>query len=259
MTAEVKKPIADIERTMVGGAQVARLDLEQTARLIVNLAREADSRRRPYYLTSVNGEVLARRRLDARFTRLIDDADLISADGEPLVVASRILAQYGLPERVATTDLYPVVARMAEEAGLSFYLLGATEEVNLAAYGTTRRMCPRLNIRGRSHGFLKGDALDAKLAEINALAPDILWLALGVPLEQEFVARYSARLPNVKVIKTSGGLFDFVAGAKSRAPRWLQKAGLEWAFRLFLEPRRLAVRYLTTNPIALMMLLTQTR
>ena len=123
----------------------------------------------------------------------------------------------------------------------------------------SRRAFPRFNIRGRSHGFLKGEALDAKLAEIDALAPDILWLALGVPLEQEFVVRYSARLPNVKVIKTSGGLFDFIAGAKSRAPRWLQKAGFEWAFRLFLEPRRLAIRYLTTNPIALMMLLTKTR
>ena len=251
MAAELNNPIVVIERTMVGGAQVARLDLKQTAHLIVNLARGADSRRRPYYLTSVNGEVLARRRLDAAFARLID--------GEPLIVASRILAQNGLPERVATTDLYPVLAAMAEKAGLSFYLLGATEEVNSAAYGATRRMFPRLNIRGRSHGFLKGEALDAKLAEINALAPDVLWLALGVPLEQEFVARYSARLPNVKVIKTSGGLFDFIAGAKSRAPRWLQKAGFEWAFRLFLEPRRLAIRYLTTNPIALMMLLTQTK
>ncbi len=259
MVTELNNPIADIERTMVGGAQVARLDLEQTADLIVNMARGADSRHRPYYLTSVNGEVLARRRLDAAFARLIDDADLISADGEPLIVASRILAQNGLPERVATTDLYPVVAAMAEEAELSFYLLGATEEVNSRAYGATRRMFPRLNIRGRSHGFLNGEALDAKLAEINSLAPDILWLALGVPLEQEFVARYSARLPNVRVIKTSGGLFDFIAGAKSRAPRWLQKAGFEWAFRLFLEPRRLAIRYLTTNPIALMMLLTQTR
>ena len=259
MAAELNNPIVVIERTMVGGAQVARLDLKQTAHLIVNLARGADSRRRPYYLTSVNGEVLARRRLDAAFARLIDDADLISADGEPLIVASRILAQNGLPERVATTDLYPVLAAIAEKAGLSFYLLGATEEVNSAAYGATRRMFPRLNIRGRSHGFLKGEALDAKLAEINALAPDVLWLALGVPLEQEFVARYSARLPNVKVIKTSGGLFDFIAGAKSRAPRWLQKAGFEWTFRLFLEPRRLAIRYLTTNPIALMMLLTQTK
>jgi exopolysaccharide biosynthesis WecB/TagA/CpsF family protein len=78
-----------------------------------------------------------------------------------------------------------------------------------------------LNIVGRSHGFLKGKQLDAKLDEINALAPDILWLGLGVPLEQQFVRDYSSRLPNVKMIKTSGGLFDFLAGAKKRAPRWM--------------------------------------
>lgn len=259
MNAQAKNPVAQVERTMVGGANVARLNLEQTARLMIDLARSSVSRRRPYYLTSVNGEVLARRSLDPAFARLIDDADLISADGEPLVVASRLLARNGLPERVATTDLYPVVARMAEKEGLSFYLLGATEEVNAATDAATRQMCPRLDIRGRSHGYLKGAALEAKLDEINALAPDILWLALGVPLEQEFVARYAARLPNVKMIKTSGGLFDFVAGVKSRAPGWLQMAGFEWAYRLLLEPRRLAIRYLTTNPIAFMMLLTKTR
>jgi exopolysaccharide biosynthesis WecB/TagA/CpsF family protein len=63
----------------------------------------------------------------------------------------------------------------------------------------------------------------------------------------------------VKIIKTSGGLFDFVAGAKRRAPQWMQDAGLEWAFRLWLEPRRLLKRYLTTNPIAAFLLLTRTR
>jgi len=259
MAAKTDNSLSQTERTTVGGVQVARLDIEQTARLMVSLAKEPVPRCHPYYLTSVNGEVLARRRFDAGFAQLIDAADLVSADGQPLVVASRLLARERLPERVATTDLYPVVAQMAEAHGLSFYLFGATEEVNSAAYAVTRRMFPRLNIRGRSHGYLAGDALETKLAEINALAPDILWLALGVPLEQEFVARYSACLPNVKMIKTSGGLLDFVAGAKPRAPRWLQKAGFEWAYRVLLEPRRLATRYLATNPVALMMLLTQTR
>ncbi|MGE0195842.1 MAG: WecB/TagA/CpsF family glycosyltransferase, partial [Methylocystis sp.] len=159
----------------------------------------------------------------------------------------------------ATTDLYPAVARMAEDSGASFYLLGASEDVNRATYEATKRDCPRLDIRGRSHGYLKGAALDAKLDEINALAPDILWLAMGVPLEQQFVADHARRLYNVKMIKTSGGLFDFVAGAKRRAPRWMQDAGLEWAFRLGLEPRRLFKRYLTTNPIAAFLLLTRTR
>ncbi len=210
-------------------------------------------------MTSVNGEVLARRFFDKEFARLIDSADSIAADGQPLVAASHLFSSKPLPERVATTDLYPIVSLMAQQAGVSFYLLGATEEVNRAAFEATRRAAPNLSILGRSHGFLKDERLEAKLDEINALAPDILWLALGVPLEQQFVRAHAHRLTNVKIIKTSGGLFDFVAGAKKRAPKWVQNGGFEWAFRLGLEPKRLAKRYLTTNPVAAYLLVTQTR
>ena len=251
--------IADVEQLIVGGARVARLSIEQTAALMVNLARAAVLERSPLYLTSVNGEVLARRYRSPAFAELLDSADLISADGQPLVIASRLLLGKGLPERVATTDLYWVVARVAQEQRVSFYLFGAEEEMNRRACDMTKKQFPQLDICGRSHGYLKGDALEKKLNEINALGPDILWLALGVPGEQEFVRAHRGRLPNVKIIKTSGGLFDFVAGARSRAPLWMQKCGLEWAYRLALEPRRLLVRYLTTNPVALMLLLTRTR
>jgi len=251
--------IDEVERTIVGGARVARLDLDETARLMVDIAHRPARAAGPLFLTSVNGEVLARRRLDPDFARIVDGADLVSADGQPLVVASRLFSKNALPERVATTDLYPIVAALAQEEGASFYLLGATEEVNRVTYEATRRDFPRLDIRGRSHGYLVGEALERKLDEIDALAPDILWIAFGVPLEQEFVRRHAHRLPNVKMIKTSGGLFDFVAGVKKRAPPWMRKAGLEWAFRLGLEPRRLLRRYLTTNPIAFLLLVTRTR
>ncbi|KAF2991034.1 WecB/TagA/CpsF family glycosyltransferase [Methylocystis sp. MJC1] len=251
--------IENIDATVVGGCSVACLGLKETARLMLDLARAPARKEGPYYLTSVNGEVIARRFFDRKFAKSIDCADSIAADGQPLVVASKLFSKKKpLPERVATTDLYPLVARMAQDAGASFYLLGASEEVNRAAYEATKRMVPRLNIVGRSHGFLKGAALEEKLDEINALAPDILWLAMGVPLEQQFVRDHARRLKNVKMIKTSGGLFDFVAGAKKRAPTWMQLIGLEWAFRLMLEPRRLLKRYLTTNPIAAYLLLTQT-
>lgn len=248
-----------VETTFVGGARVACLDLEATARLMLELAKEPAREQGPYYLSSVNGEVLARRFFDRDFAKLIDSADMIAADGQPLVAASRIFSRKPLPERVATTDLYPLVARMAQETGASFYLLGAGEDVNRATYENTLRLAPRAAILGRSHGYLKGPALDAKLAEIDALAPDILWLAMGVPLEQQFVRDHAHQLKNVKMIKTSGGLFDFMAGAKKRAPQWMQEVGLEWAYRLGLEPKRLLVRYLTTNPVAAYLLLTQTR
>jgi len=256
---ENEPAISSVEQTIVGGTRIARLDLEQTARLMIDLARAPTRATGPFLLTSANGEVLARRRLDPKFAKLIDDADMVSADGQPLVFASRLLSREALPERVATSDLYSIVARKAQEEGVSFYLFGASEAVSLATFEATRRNFPRLDIRGCSHGYLSGEALERKLDEINTLAPDVLWLALGVPLEQEFARRYSRRLPNVKMIKTAGGLFDFVAGAKRRAPQWMQTTGLEWAFRMFLEPRRLLGRYLTTNPIALFVLLTQTK
>lgn len=251
--------ISGVETSFVGGAPVARLSLVETARMMLDLAKAPAREEGPYYLTSVNGEVLARRVLDKEFAKLVDCADSIAADGQPLVAASRLLSKKPLPERVATTDLYPIVAHLAQQTGATFYLLGASEEVNRATYEATRRVAPRVKILGRSHGFLKGAALEAKLDEINALAPDILWLAMGVPLEQQFVRDHRHRLKNVKIIKTSGGLFDFIAGAKKRAPQWMQDYGLEWAFRLGLEPRRLLKRYLTTNPVAAYLLLTQTR
>ncbi len=251
--------LAQVERRMVGGASIARLDLRQTARLMIDLAQAAPSGRGPLYLSSANGEVLARRHFDRQFAAMIDRSDLLSADGQAMIFASNLRTRRPLPERVATTDLYPVVAGMAQDENVSFYLFGATEEVNRATFHATRRQFPRLDLRGRSHGYLKGAALKAKFAEINELAPDILWLSLGVPLEQEFVVRHADLLPNVKMIKTSGGLFDFLSGVKKRAPLWVQKAGLEWAYRFGLEPRRLARRYAATNPVALYLLLTQTR
>jgi hypothetical protein len=94
---------------------------------------------------------------------------------------------------------------------------------------------------------------------INELAPDYLWVALGVPYEQAFVAEFTPRLTKVGIIKTSGGLFNFLSGSRQRAPRWMQDAGLEWVWRIWLEPRRLFWRYLTTNPRALYLLLNRSR
>ena len=172
-------------------------------------------------------------------------------------MVSRLKSRTPLPERVATTDLFHAVARKAQATGLSFYLLGAAEAENAAAVARIRQTYPNLRILGRCHGYLRGAELRAKVDEINRLAPDYLWLALGVPTEQVFVREFMPLLPNVGVIKTSGGLFNFLSGSRARAPRWMQRAGLEWAWRIWLEPRRLFWRYLSTNPRALYLLLNK--
>jgi N-acetylglucosaminyldiphosphoundecaprenol N-acetyl-beta-D-mannosaminyltransferase len=250
---------ASVPRITLGGLRLAVLDLEQTANFMIDMLFPARRIGRPLYLTSANGEVLARCSTEPMTDRLFRAADLINADGQPLVTVSRFKSSTPLPERVATTDLFEVVARKATAAGLSFYMFGADEAENAAAVAKVQSMFPDLRIVGRSHGYLRGEALRDKVDEINALAPDYLWVALGVPYEQAFVEEFTPRLSNVGVIKTSGGLFNFLSGSRARAPKWMQSLGLEWAWRIWLEPRRLFWRYLTTNPRALYLLFNKSR
>ena len=235
---------------MLGGLPITVINRQDAAQLMIASARGHLPNTRPYYFTSANGEVIAQTRADTEIAALFRQADQIFADGQPLVFASRLLCSVHLPERVATTDLFHDVAKLAEQEGTTFYLLGSTEAENDKAVARISAKYPRLRIAGHCHGFLSGQALERKLDEINALAPDILWLGLGVPLEQIFVRDFASRLHNVGVIKTSGGLFDHIAGKVRRAPLWIQKAGFEWLWRVLMEPRRLFWRYFTTSPIA---------
>jgi exopolysaccharide biosynthesis WecB/TagA/CpsF family protein len=257
MTADFDTAFRAIPTVTVGGLPIAVLDRAAAADWMIRAARERRRGQRPLYLTSANGEVLARTASDPELAALIGDADQIVADGQPLVLASRYRCRTALPERVATTDLFHDVARRAERQGVTFYMFGATPEENDRAVANVRRTYPGLRLIGHCHGFLQGEALDARIAEIDALAPDILWLAMGVPHEQRFVARHADRLTHVGMIKTSGGLFNFLSGTNRRAPEWMQKASLEWLYRIWLEPRRLFWRYAVTNPKAIYLMATR--
>jgi exopolysaccharide biosynthesis WecB/TagA/CpsF family protein len=176
-----------------------------------------------------------------------------------MVFASRLLSATPLPERVATTDLVHDVMRLSAAAGIRSFLLGATPQVNARAIENLRRLYPDLPEIGGHHGYFSAEEEGGILDLVDDFAPDVLWLGLGVPKEQAFVLRNRDRLRRVGVIKTAGGLFDFLSGRRMRAPRPLQLLGFEWAWRMMLEPRRLGPRYLATNLVALRLLLTRTR
>src|SRR5947209_1414944 len=154
---------ASIPRITLGGLRLAVLDLEQTANFMLGMVFPERRLPRPLYLTSANGEVLARCSTEPMTDRLFRAADLINADGQPLVAVSRLKSRTPLPERVATTDLFDVVARKAAAAGLTFYIFGADERENAAAVANIQKVHPDLRIVGRSHGYLRGDALRAKV------------------------------------------------------------------------------------------------
>jgi N-acetylglucosaminyldiphosphoundecaprenol N-acetyl-beta-D-mannosaminyltransferase len=244
-------------RVILGGLPIAALNRDETAKLIVESGLRRRRGDRPLIFTSANGEVMSRVASDRVIAGLFCEADLISADGQSLVFMSRWLCSKALPMRVSTTDLFHDAARHAVRMGATFYLLGALEEENRRAFERVSEIHPGLRIVGRSHGYLAGDALIRLVAEINALAPDILWVSLGMPREQLFCSRFATALPNVGAIKTSGGLFNFLSGTRKRAPGWMQSIGMEWVFRILQEPRRLWWRYASTNPHALFLLLTR--
>jgi exopolysaccharide biosynthesis WecB/TagA/CpsF family protein len=263
MSALADEPATLIERegiqvSWLGGLPIAVIDREASAAMMLRVAKAHKSARAaPAFITSANGQIVSE---CARYPALraqILSADLIHADGMPLVFASKLKGRVRLPERVATTDLFHDVARLAETTGAGFYLLGSDPQGIKAAVGNIRAAYPKLRLVGWRDGYFGVDQEQAVVDQINAAAPDILWVGRGVPLEIAFAVRQRSRLTGVGLIKTAGGLFDYISGKNARAPEWVQASGMEWLYRLGLEPRRLFLRYALTNPHAAYLLLAQ--
>jgi len=221
-------------------------------------ARELGRAWPPRLVFSSNGQGVALAGRSPQFMRTMAAADIVHADGMSVVFASR-RTDAPLPERISTTDFFHDAARIAERVGLRFFMLGARDDQNEAAVAAIQKLYPRLNIVGRHDGYFSQDEDQAVCEKILASRADVVWIALGKPRQEEWCIRNRERLHGVGWLKTCGGLYAFLAGDVRRAPSWMQKLGLEWLFRLLDDPKRLAWRYLSTNPYALYRLLRYTR
>ncbi len=242
----------------VGGLRTVCLTRQALARMMVQdclAARRGHTG--PKLVFASNGHAIALAARDRSFRALFGQADIIHADGQAVVFASRLLTATPIPERSATTDFIHDAARAACLSGLRFFLLGATEEANAEAARTLGETYPGLKVVGRHHGYFSELDEEGLCEEINLTQPDVIWVGLSVPREYAFAVRNRARL-NAGWLVTCGGCFNFVTGAYRRAPGWMQTLGLEWLFRLLREPRRLFWRYAVTNPVAMFCLLTRT-
>jgi exopolysaccharide biosynthesis WecB/TagA/CpsF family protein len=242
----------------IGGLQIARLSRAGLANLMVAqcLANRTQPGSKPKLVFAANGHVVSLAASNAEFRRYHEIADLIHADGQPIVFMSKLVTRAPIPERSATTDFFHDAALTARANGLSMYLLGGREDVNARCAEIVRKLYPGLNIAGRHHGYFSREEEPALCNRINASGADIVWVGLGVPFEQAFCVRNRNRLRTGWLV-TSGGCFNYVTGDYARAPGWMQRAGLEWLHRLWREPRRLFLRYAVTNPHALYLMLTR--
>jgi exopolysaccharide biosynthesis WecB/TagA/CpsF family protein len=248
-----------IPTVVVGGVAVARLSRQELgSRMVADCLARRGQKGSAVRVFDMNGQGLSLYATNPTWRAAMDAAEIIHADGQPLVLASRLMTDTAIAERSATTDMIHDCAAIAARSGLRFYLLGAKPDAVGAATARLRALYPGLVVAGHRDGYFAPDEIDAVVADINARAVDVLWIGLGKPREQIFANAIHDRL-RCGWIVTAGGCFDFLAGSVARAPGWMQAAGLEWAFRLAQEPRRLFRRYLVTNPHAAWLLLTRTR
>lgn len=197
------------------------------------------------YISTVNVAILMMMRKDERLTRFIENSAITVADGQPIIWLSRLLGK-PLPNRIAGIDLCEKIAHLSAQNQKTLYLLGATDTV---LEKTERQLLadnPSLVIAGKSNGYFDTESVEQRVTDIRNSGADILFVAMGVPRQEYFIQENWDRL-GVKLTIALGGSFDVISGKTKRAPKWMQNYGLEWLFRLFQEPRRLAKRYAVTN------------
>jgi N-acetylglucosaminyldiphosphoundecaprenol N-acetyl-beta-D-mannosaminyltransferase len=193
-----------------------------------------------------NAAVIYECQKDKSFFDTVKDAQMICADGQSIVWASRVLGR-PLPERVGTPDLMNKVIELAHKEKYKIFFLGAKPEVvDKVAKKISQQYSPDV-VAGYHHGYFdldnEGEQIARAIADSRA---DILFVAIKSPIKEKFLKRYEKIIPATFLMGV-GGAFDITAGDIKRAPLWVQKIGLEWAYRLLQEPRRLFLRYLITN------------
>jgi len=158
-----------------------------------------------------------------------------------------------VPERVAGVDLFLQLVSLAEAKGYPIYLLGAEDDVVQQVAESLTKKHPLLKIAGFHHGYFWDDE-EAVVSDIRRSGARLLFVAITSPRKENFINRWQTQL-GVNFVMGVGGTFDVVAGKVKRAPQWMQKAGLEWLYRVIQEPRRMWKRYLTTNTLFVLILL----
>ncbi len=251
--------IEAFERVNLDGTGIDRI----TEAEVVATVRDALADGRGGRIITPNIDILRRAQTSAEVRRQLADADLIVADGMPLIWASR-LGGTPLPERVAGSSLIWSLSHGLGRDDRSIFIIGGAAAADGVADGAARAgarlagECLGLRVAGAlspAFGFERVPADYARVcATVAAADPDLVFVGLGFPKQERVITRLRQALPRAWFIGC-GAAINFVAGDIDRAPRWMQRTGLEWAHRLSTEPRRLASRYLRHDaPYALRLL-----
>lgn len=194
----------------------------------------------------VNAGKVVSMQKDSELRQSVNHSDIINADGQAVVWASRFLGK-PLKERVAGIDLMANLVEMAHKNNYKIFLFGAKEDVVKTVVEKYSEIYSPNIIAGYRNGYFSPSEEKEIAQQIADSGTQMLFVAISSPIKENFLFNYRDILKNVNLIMGVGGSFDVVAGKTKRAPTWMQKAGLEWFYRFAQEPRRMWKRYLVGN------------
>ena len=204
--------------------------------LLFDLEKNISAAETLHHICTVNPEFFVIAAQHPEFYRVLQQAEITVADGIGILLGTRFLGK-NLPMRVTGTDLLQHIAAHAENIGWRLFLLGAGEGIAAEAAAILRQRHPNVQIVGTYAGNPTADEAAHIIEMINQSQADILFVAYGAPKQDLWIAKYREQL-TVRVAMGVGGAYDFVVGKVQRAPRWIQKTGFEWLYRLLQEPWR---------------------
>lgn len=221
------------EKTYILNVGVDRLSMTQALQKAEDIIQGKEN---PGIVVTANAEMIMLAQQDKEFASIMRDAAFVVPDGAGVVWAARHIGQ-PLQERVAGFDLAQEILRLSASTGYRIFFLGAGPGIAEQAKAAAEKRYPGVKIVGVHDGFFSGEKETALIEKIAMLQPDVLFVALGVPKQEKWLTKHFAKL-SIPLCIGVGGTFDVMAGKVKRAPLWMQRAGLEWFFRLLCQPQR---------------------
>lgn len=222
--------------------EIDALSMRQT----LDIVEDAVANDKHIHHTVVNAGKIVLMQEDKELEKSVNEADLINADGQAVVWASKMLGS-PLPERVSGIDLMEKLVKRSFEKGYRCYFLGAEEDVVSNLITLYKKKYSNNVIAGYRNGYFKKSDEKSIAKVISQSNANILFVAITSPKKEIFLNTYKKELKNINFIMGVGGSFDVIAGKVNRAPKWMQGIGFEWLYRVIQEPRRMFMRYLVGN------------
>jgi N-acetylglucosaminyldiphosphoundecaprenol N-acetyl-beta-D-mannosaminyltransferase len=224
--------------TNICGVKFSDVSIRELRNILVKRLKGPDYN---YFIVTPNVDFIVRAKNNAHFQDILNKADLSLCDSEIVKIAASFLG-YNIKEKITGWDLLTVICKRLGRKSKYFILGGNEEDIIIAAHELERSNSD-VKIVGFHHGYFGKDKDREIISIINSVNTDILIIGMGSPRQELWVDKNKEFL-KTKIIMCVGGIIDIVAGKTNRAPVWMQKAGLEWSWRLILEPKRLWRRYL---------------